>query len=141
MKGFSQGFSKYALWFASTGFSAYIYLSFRSVSLILMQSLGWSHYLINFMDKMVMMVLGLAVIALILLIEHFYTEKGWVCFLLVTAIQIVLYTIVQFINLTLRKSLLAVDCLIFAGLIVISCILGYLYHRYKRNLSHGSAVK
>jgi len=83
----------------------------------------------------------LAVIALILLIEHFYTEKGWVCFLLVTAIQIVLYTIVQFINLTLRKSLLAVDCLIFAGLIVISCILGYLYHRYKRNLNHGSAAR
>jgi len=133
VKGFFQGLASYGLWLISAGISAYCYLSFRGMNLLLMQRFGWNHHLINFMDKMAMLTLGLIVIAIILLIHHLYTEKSGTYFLPVTAIQLAFYSVNQFINLKLRNSLLLADYLVFAGLIVISCFLWYLYLVLKKN--------
>jgi len=140
VKDFLRGFGKYVLWLISTGICVYCYLLFRGVNLLMMQSLGWNRHLINLMDKAAMLVLGLIVIAVILLIQHLYIEKSLRYFLLVTAIQVMIYAFVQFVNLKLRSSLMLADYLILGVLIAMSVILYYSFLTLKRKQKTGPVL-
>jgi len=135
-----QKLARYGLWLISTGISIYCYLLFRGMNLLLMQSIGWNHHLINLMDKVAMLIIGLIVIAVIILIQHLYTEHGWGYFLAVTAVQLVLYTVIQFLNFKLGGGLLPADYLVFLLLLAAAaglwCAYSNLQHKKYRKTTN-----
>lgn len=141
MKQLLDTAAKLGLWLISTALSIYFFFLVRETNLILMQSLNWSYYTINAIDKFAMLFLGLIIIAFFLLIQHLYLKKSWIFFLPVTGIQLVLFALVQLLRLQLLNSILPIDYLIFTILLIISIGLFYLYKYLKQKAKNRTIIE
>lgn len=122
----------YGLWIFSTLVSLYLFFVIRDLAVLIMEALEWNHYTINFLDKVVILIIGLLNVVFILGIEYIYIYKNWTVFFLVTAIQLLLHAIMQIIKIKLVfNEFMLLDYYIFYGSSIFSIVLIITYLKLK----------
>lgn len=136
MKNLSKTISCFILWSFSTLFSFYMVFVLRDFFLIAMETLSWGEYTINLIDKLLILIIGLATVVFFLYIQHVYQHKGCFIFFIVTSMQMLLYGTINFSKLLIINLqvpiLQTIDYLILLCIFSLSILSFYCYRLFKR---------
>lgn len=135
MRRILSAFGVTILWTISTLICFLLVLMLHEFVIILLEVLGWSPYVINFISKVAILLFGLAGVAFFLYIQNAYFAKRWLLFLPVSGFQLLLYASIKFIRILIAHQqtpvLEPIDIIAFLTSIGIGTLVLYCYHLLK----------